>query len=116
MLGGDFNVVRFNEERRGGDRNDNERSRFNGTIQQLQLMDLSIADRKYIWSSLHESPSLAKLDRILVSLEWESYFPLARVQLCHCLTSDHVPLKLIIREGDNSNFTKANRKKLLLVA
>lgn len=98
---GDFNIVRFTEERGGGDTNVADGNQFNNTIRDLQLMDLLVVDKKYTWSSLRESPSLAKLDRILVSPEWEYHYPLAVVQACHRLTSDHVPLNLIIGGNDH---------------
>lgn len=100
-----FNVVRFVEERRRGDTNDMKRKNSNEVIQHLQLMDLPIMDRKYIWSSIWESPSLAKLDRTFVSPDWESQYPLASVQVCHRLTSDRIPLQLIGRNDPRQKKT-----------
>lgn len=40
VIGSGFNVVGYKEERKGGDTYDRERNRFNGLIQELQLMEL----------------------------------------------------------------------------
>lgn len=44
-MGGDFNVVKFMDKRRGGDGNDSDREKFNQFIQKLQLLDLPIIER-----------------------------------------------------------------------
>lgn len=52
VVGGDFNVVRYQDDRRRGDGIIIERVRFNDTIQQLNRMKILVLDRKYTWSSL----------------------------------------------------------------
>lgn len=72
------------------------------TNSMLQLFELLIRERKYTWSSIKESPSLAKLDRILVSTEWDTKFPLTTVRVCYRMKSDHIPLKLNLEEREKS--------------
>lgn len=67
LLGGDSNVVRCKEKRKGGDHNDQNRESFNNTVQDLELIDIQIMDRRFTWSNLRENLSLAKLGRIIVS-------------------------------------------------
>ncbi len=47
-----------------------------------------------MWSNLHSSPTLAKLDRFLISTEWDSLFPKSFVTVLPRITSDHSPLLL----------------------
>lgn len=69
MVGGDFNLERFQHERKGGDGNGHDRRKFDSLIADLGLMDLLITGRDFTWSNLHEDPYLAKLDRILGSTD-----------------------------------------------
>lgn len=87
-------MVRFQNERKGGDGNMGERIKFNETIQDLNLMKIPIMDRKYMSSNLRINPNRAKLDRIFVSPKWESKFPLSEATSCYKLTLDHVPIKV----------------------
>lgn len=60
-------MVRFQNEGRRGDGNMGERIKFNETIQDLNMMEIPIMDRKYTWSNLHINLNLAKLHKIFVS-------------------------------------------------
>lgn len=59
----------------------------------------------YTWSNNHEVPILEKLDRILVSKDWEDLFPQAWVRKLHREVSDHNPLIL-------SSSTQSHVKKI----
>ena len=50
--------------------------------------------RKYTWANYAEVPTIKKLDRILVTTEWEQKFPLASVQALTREISNHTPLLL----------------------
>ena len=50
--------------------------------------------RKYTWANYAEVPTYEKLDRILVTIEWEQKFPLASVQALTREISYHTPLLL----------------------
>lgn len=40
------------------------------------------------------------MDRILMSIEWNTKFPIVKVEGCNWLTLDHVPLKLTLGEKE----------------
>jgi hypothetical protein len=42
---------------------------------------------------------MAKLDRILASVDWEKKYPLAQVKMLPKVVSDHNPLKIHFGEG-----------------
>lgn len=55
-----------------------------------------MAGRQYTWAGPGDNPTFEKLDRILVSTEWEIMFPLATVTPRDRNISDHTPLVLNI--------------------
>lgn len=69
IIGGNFNIILYGHERLGGDTNHGDREAFNNTIAELGLIEITITDRRFTWSNMRENPSLAKLDRVLVSTE-----------------------------------------------
>jgi hypothetical protein len=50
--------------------------------------------RSFSRSNNQEKPILAKLDRILVSIEWDNKYPLASVTMLPKEVSDHNPLRI----------------------
>jgi len=67
VIGGDFNATRFISERRGNPSLRSNAIAFNSVIGDLDLMDYPIGGRCFTWSNGRISPSMAKLDRFLVS-------------------------------------------------
>jgi hypothetical protein len=58
-----------------------------------------MSGRKYTWENNLATPTFKKLDRILITMEWEEKYPLTTV---HALTrnmSDHTPLLLNFGES-----------------
>jgi hypothetical protein len=59
-----------------------------------------MSGRKYTWANNLATPTFKKLDRILITMEWEEKYPLTTV---HALTrnmSDHTPL--LLNSGESS--------------
>jgi hypothetical protein len=52
---------------------------FNAVIDGLNLRELEMSRRKYTWANSREIPTYEKLDRILMTTEWEQHFPLSTV-------------------------------------
>jgi hypothetical protein len=81
---------------------------FNAIIESLNLRELELTGRKYTWTNYAEVPTYEKLDRIMVTIEWEQKFPLASVQALTHGISDHTPLLLDVGEpshrGNTRNF------------
>jgi hypothetical protein len=68
--------------------------RFNSIIQNLNLREIHMGGGKYTWTNKQKHPTLEKLDRILMSPEWEDMFPLVAVRKLVRDVSDHNPLLL----------------------
>jgi hypothetical protein len=94
-IGGDFNVTLFHSERSGGARLRRAVTDFVNFIADQGLMDLPLAGGVSTWSN---STSWSRLDRFLVSPEWELSFPgLIQKKLLR-VCSDHTPI-LLTRSG-----------------
>jgi hypothetical protein len=71
---------------------------FNAIIDGLNLRELEMSGRKYTWANNLSTPTFEKLDRVLVTVEWEEKFPLPTVQALPRVISDHTPLLLNMSE------------------
>ena len=66
---------------------------FNAVINSLDLREIELSGRKFTWANSLPEPTFERLDRVLVSTEWELKFPQATVQaLPREITSDYTPL------------------------
>jgi len=79
VVGGDFNIIRNPSEKSNGNFNSRWPNLFNATIDVLNLKEIKMSGRQFTWASYAEIPTFEKLDRVLVSTDWELKFPLALV-------------------------------------
>ena len=91
---GDFNLIRFPHERSNDNFNTQEADWFNDFINDLCLQDIPLLDRLFTWSNNQDLPTLCRLDRALVNLDWSSFFPDTTLSSSTRVTSDHVPIVL----------------------
>jgi exonuclease III len=75
ISGGDFNIIRFSFEKSKNFHPKRFSATFNSIIHLYELRDLHTSGGIYTWSNNLIHPTMEKLDRILVSKEWESLFP-----------------------------------------
>ncbi|KAK1277944.1 hypothetical protein QJS04_geneDACA014426 [Acorus gramineus] len=94
-LMGDFNCTRFIEDRNQVGPLSSSMSRFFEWISEEHLSDIPLANQCFTWCNLRGNPSCAKLDRVLVSHEWEEEFPLCHLKALPWVCSDHCPLLLV---------------------
>jgi hypothetical protein len=90
-IGGDFNVTHFPGERSGEARFCPAMMEFSDFISEQHLMDLPLAGGMLTWSN---SVSWSRIDRFLVSPEWEAKFPGLFQKRMNRLCSDHFPILL----------------------
>jgi hypothetical protein len=53
---------------------------FNEWIHRWDLMEISDPPRSFTWTNNQENPIMAKLDIILVSVEWENKYPTSQMR------------------------------------
>jgi hypothetical protein len=73
-IGGDFNVVCFPSERLGDRRMSSAMWEFSDFISDLGLLDLPLLGGNFTWSNNQEFPYMSRLDRFLVSTDWDDQF------------------------------------------
>jgi hypothetical protein len=111
MIGGDFNHSRFSLDKSNGVINQRYADCFNDWVNKWGLIEVSPTNRKFTWANNQNNLILAKLDRIFISTEWESAFPLVRVKGLAKNTSDHSPLLLDLGENCEKGVKKFRFEK-----
>lgn len=103
MILGDFNFIRWpeNRSRTGGDHNN--MMLFNNIIINLDLVEIPLKGRAYTWSNMQDQPLLEKLDWVFTCPQWTTKHPYTMAIPLAKITSDHVPIKVQI----DSNIPKS---------
>jgi len=93
---GDFNFIRYadNKNQPGGDYQ--EMQRFNELISGQSLVEIPLKGRMFTWSNMQGDPLLEQLDRFFSTVELTSIFPNTMVKPLSKPVSDHVPCVLTI--------------------
>jgi hypothetical protein len=99
FIGGDFNIIRNSSEKSNDRFEERWPFLFNAVIDSLDLREIDLSGRKFTWANSRRVPTYEKLDRVLVSTEWEQFFPLATVEALTRNISDHTPLLLSTGDG-----------------
>ncbi|KAJ0488356.1 putative Endonuclease/exonuclease/phosphatase superfamily [Helianthus annuus] len=90
---GDFNAVRFREERRNSDFKPVCARNFNTFIHNLGLLEYNMVGNQF--TCVRDSGrKLSKIDRVLVCSNFFNKWPEASLRVLHNLHSDHRPLLL----------------------
>jgi hypothetical protein len=91
-IGGDFNVTLYQNERSGGVRRRRVVAAFADFIVEMGLMDLPLSGEVSTWSN---TLTWSRLDRFLVSPEWEFSYPGLLQKKLLRVCSDHAPILLL---------------------
>jgi endonuclease/exonuclease/phosphatase family metal-dependent hydrolase len=79
LIGGDFNLVRCHEEKSNG-------------IDSWSLIEIKDPIMVFSWSNNQRIPIMAALDRVFVTTELDTKYPLATVKMLPKGISDHNPM------------------------
>jgi exonuclease III len=91
LICGDFNAIRFRNEKSGPRFNVRASSTFNKFLDDYNLIEYELFSRKFTWSNGRQS---ALLDRFICSMQWDSLYAKCVVQDLASYGSDHCPLVL----------------------
>lgn len=91
-LGGDFNVIRFPYEKKGGCVMTTAMRDLSDWIRQQDLVDLPLGGADFTWSNNQAIPVMSRLDRFLVSTDWLDLFLDCTQRALARPISDHCPL------------------------
>lgn len=79
IIGGDFNILRSPNDKTNENYDHRWPFLFNAIIDGLNLRELELSGKCYTWANSLQIPTYKKLDRILMTTEWEQKFPLSTV-------------------------------------
>ncbi|XP_073355104.1 uncharacterized protein [Aegilops tauschii subsp. strangulata] len=96
MVAGDFNLIADMSDKSNDRINRRMMGRFRRCITDLDLHELYLNGRRYTWSNKRTEPTLEKLDRALVSVDWEALYPSSFLSALSTNISDHCPLHLVL--------------------
>lgn len=91
---GDFNMMRFPFEKKGARTLTWSMETFFEFINENELIDLPLLGGKFTWSNNQERVAMSRIDRFLLSKEWDEHFVGAISTALPKLISDHSPIKL----------------------
>lgn len=92
LIYGDFNTTLQQQDKNSNTTNSRWPAAFADLILQLGLIDLPMAERRYTWSNTRVVPSLAKLYRFLLSIEWITIYLASTQRTLPNTNSDHNPI------------------------
>ena len=73
---------------------------FNAVIDSFDLREIELTGRQFTWANSLTDPTYEKLDRVLMTTEWEIKYPMVMVHALDRGVSDHTPL--LLDTGDPS--------------
>jgi len=92
LIGGDFNIMRHSKEKNKNNFNPRWPFLFNAVIDSFDLREIELTGRQFTWANSLSDPTFEKLDRVLMTTEWEFKYPLVTVHALDRGVSDHAPL------------------------
>lgn len=78
-IGGDYHEILYVGERHRGIRRMRRMDCFGRFVDIMGLLDILTIGPQFTWSNFQPDPSMSKLDRFLISTDWEAYFPRSRL-------------------------------------
>ena len=90
--------MRFPSESSGSGPFSSAMVNFSDFISELGLIDFPFEGGTFTWSNSREVASCSRIDRFLISSDWEEHFPNIHQRRLQRLLSDHFPILL---EGGN---------------
>lgn len=91
LMAGDFSILRKSTKTCNDRRNSHCPFLSSVVIDSFDLREIDLTGRQFTWADSLLTPTFEKLDRVLMSTEWESKYPLVPVHAKKGL-SDHTPL------------------------
>jgi exonuclease III len=93
-VAGDFNVVRFPSERSGSVGLSTAMMGFSDFITEMGLLDIPLQGGRFTWSNNRAHMSSSRIDRFLISADWDGHFPKISQKRLPRVLSDHFPVLL----------------------
>lgn len=98
VLGGDFNLIRSGADKNNSNNDWARVQQFNAAIAAMALREVARTGARFTWTNKQLAPICSVLDRVFISTDWESLFPLCSLIAETRIGSGHVPLVLSLWE------------------
>ena len=95
---GDFNMILYAQDKSNARLDRRMMIRFKRFVNDNALKEIFLHGRRFTWSSEPEVPTLTKIGRPFVSIDWELDHPQCLMQALYTSTSDHCSLYLAMEE------------------
>ena len=99
MVGGDFNLVRSQEDKSNANVDYRWVDRFNAWVEIWGLIEIGLAGRAFTWGNNQENLIMSRIDRISCTTNFESIYPISNARALTRIASDHTPIIWDSREN-----------------
>lgn len=94
LIIGDFNLIYQAADKSNLNLNRRLMAKFRRVLDDCELIEIALQNRKYTWSNERQNPTLVRLDRVFCNSEWEMAYPDFNLTALGTGGSDHCPLFL----------------------
>jgi endonuclease/exonuclease/phosphatase family metal-dependent hydrolase len=94
LLLGDFNMILRASEKNNSNIDRRAMNLFHTFVSDHELKDIYMHCRLFTWSNERKVPTMSRIDRCLVSVDWDIMNPDSVLQALSSAVSDHTPLHL----------------------
>jgi endonuclease/exonuclease/phosphatase family metal-dependent hydrolase len=102
VVAGDFNLIVDAADKNNANLNRRMMRKFRKLLSEVELKELYLNGRRYMWSNERERATLERLDRVFSTVDWEVAFPSSFLFAMSSSTLDHCPLLLSLALQFNS--------------
>jgi hypothetical protein len=95
LITGDFNLIYQASDKNNLNLNRRLMGKFRAAIDECELLEICLHNRRFTWSNERENPTMVRLDRAFCNSDWELMFPNFALNAVSAGTSDHCPIVLM---------------------
>lgn len=90
----DLNTTSFISKKKNNNRLTRAMKDFSKFIEEMDLIDLPLSGGNFTWARGNRHEISSRLDRFLISSEWDEEFRNIKQSMLPRITSDHIPIEL----------------------
>jgi hypothetical protein len=94
LIVGDFNLIYQATDKNNLNLNRRLMGKFRAAIDECELLEICLQNRRFTWSNERENPTMVRLDRAFCNSAWELLFPNFALHAMSTGVSDHCPITL----------------------